>query len=56
MSQIMKGLVGQVRKLRLKNNREPAAGCQWLTPVILATQEAEMKRIMVQSHPWENSL
>jgi hypothetical protein len=23
------------------------AGCQWLTPVILATQEAEIKRIAV---------
>jgi hypothetical protein len=24
---------------------------QWLTPIILATQEAEIKRIVVQSHP-----
>jgi hypothetical protein len=24
-------------------------GCQWLTPVILATQEAEIRRINVQS-------
>jgi hypothetical protein len=23
------------------------AGCQWLTPMILATQEAEIRRIMV---------
>jgi hypothetical protein len=23
------------------------SGCQWLTPVILATQEAEIRRIMV---------
>jgi hypothetical protein len=23
------------------------AGCQWLTPVILATQEAEIRRIAV---------
>jgi hypothetical protein len=28
-----------------RNERE--AGCQWLVPVILATQEAELKRIMV---------
>jgi hypothetical protein len=26
-----------------------AAGCQWLTPVILGTQEAEIRRIEVQS-------
>jgi hypothetical protein len=25
------------------------AGCRWLTPVILATQEAEIRRIEVQS-------
>jgi hypothetical protein len=25
------------------------AGCQWLTPVILATQEAEIRRIEVRS-------
>jgi hypothetical protein len=28
---------------------------QWLTPVILTTQEAEIWRIMVQSQPWANS-
>jgi hypothetical protein len=27
----------------------------WLTPIILATQEAEIKRIAVQSQPWANS-
>jgi hypothetical protein len=25
----------------------------WFTPVILATQEAEIRRIMVQSQPWQ---
>jgi hypothetical protein len=27
------------------------AGCWWLTPVIPATQEAEIRRIEVQSQP-----
>jgi hypothetical protein len=27
------------------------AGCWWLTPVILVTQEAEVRRIVVQSQP-----
>jgi hypothetical protein len=27
------------------------AGCWWLTPVILATQEAEIQRIAIQSQP-----
>jgi hypothetical protein len=26
-------------------------GCQWLTPIILATQEAKFRRIVVQSQP-----
>jgi hypothetical protein len=29
------------------------AGRQWLTPIILATQEAEIRRIEVQSQPWQ---
>jgi hypothetical protein len=28
-------------------------GCWWLTPVILATQEAEIRRVMVQSQCWQ---
>jgi hypothetical protein len=27
--------------------------CQWLTPIILATSEAEIRRIMVRSQPGE---
>jgi hypothetical protein len=29
----------------------PRTGHQWLMPTILAAQEAEMRRIAVQSHP-----
>jgi hypothetical protein len=35
---------------------EAEAGCRWLKPVILATQEAEIRRIQVQSQLWANSL
>jgi hypothetical protein len=31
------------------------AGCQWLMTAILATQETEIKRIVVQSQPGHNS-
>jgi hypothetical protein len=31
------------------SNKNLKAGYQWLTPVSLATQEAEVRRIMVQS-------
>jgi hypothetical protein len=33
-----------------------AAGCWWFMPIILVTQEAEIRRILVWSQPWENSL
>jgi hypothetical protein len=31
------------------------SGCWWLTPVILTTQEADIRRIMAQSQPQGNS-
>jgi hypothetical protein len=30
-------------------------GYRWLTPVILATQEAEIRRIKIRRQPWQNS-
>jgi hypothetical protein len=39
-------------KLFIKLKRFVMAGRQWLTPVILATQEAEIRRIEAQSQPY----
>jgi hypothetical protein len=41
----MPGKFQRTKYLNLKS--EIKAWCQWLTPVILATQEAEIRRIMV---------
>jgi hypothetical protein len=41
--------------VNLALNKIVIAGCQWLRPVTLATQEAEIRRIMVQSQPQANS-
>jgi hypothetical protein len=39
------------------NERTPTdAGCPWLTLVILATQEAEIRKISIGSQPQANSL
>jgi hypothetical protein len=41
----------RIKKLSRENKSViknlPTAGCWWLTPVILATQEAEIRRITV---------
>jgi hypothetical protein len=34
-----------------KNKNKKTCGCRWLMPEILATQEAEISRIMVRSQP-----
>jgi hypothetical protein len=39
---------------RVMQNTRPA-GCWWLTPVIITTKEADIRRIMVQSQPQANS-
>jgi hypothetical protein len=44
--------INMVRRY-IKNRKQ--AGCWWLTPVILTTQEAEIRKIAVQSQPWSNS-
>jgi hypothetical protein len=47
-----------LRAFKLLNNRilsttktDKTAGCQWLTPVILAIRKAEISRISVQGQP-----
>jgi hypothetical protein len=41
------------KKKKLKKNRQETnrTWCWWLIPVILTTQEAEIRRILVQSQP-----
>jgi hypothetical protein len=39
-------------KVRVERYKKRKYGsCWWLTPVVLATQEAEIRRIVVQSQP-----
>jgi hypothetical protein len=42
-----------VLTIYLRLNSPLLARCLWLMPVILATQEAEIRRIVVQSQPRE---
>jgi hypothetical protein len=44
------------RFVTMESQNLKLAGRQWFTPVILATQEAKIRRIAVQSQPWANSL
>jgi hypothetical protein len=37
--------------IKTKTKKQNPAGRWWLTPVILPTQEAEIKTITIQSHP-----
>jgi hypothetical protein len=39
------------KKEKKKKQNYLTAGCRWLTPVILATQEAEIRRIILRSQP-----
>jgi hypothetical protein len=41
------------KKKKKKERKRKCAGWRWLTPVILATQQAKIRRIMVQSQPGE---
>jgi hypothetical protein len=43
---------GDMQNFVLRNWR---ARCQWLTPIILATQKAEIRGIMVRSKPQGNN-
>jgi hypothetical protein len=43
----------QPEKIFFKNKE--IARHQWLTPVILPTEEAEIRRIEVRSQPWQNN-
>jgi hypothetical protein len=40
-----------VGRIKFSNKNEREARHQWLTPVTLATQEAELRKITVQSQP-----
>jgi hypothetical protein len=37
--------------LKSRSEKDKIVGCMWLMPIILITQEAEIRRIVVQSQP-----
>jgi hypothetical protein len=41
----------KTQRCLIKKKKKKVAGLQWLTSIILATQEAEIRRIEVQSQP-----
>jgi hypothetical protein len=48
-------LRGKLITVNISLRKEKKSGHPWLTPVMLATQEAEIRRIVVQSQPQANS-
>jgi hypothetical protein len=40
-----------VGRIKFSNKNEREARHQWLTPVTLATQEAELRKITIQTQP-----
>jgi hypothetical protein len=50
------GLIPSMAKRKKKKLRQYTAGRQWLMPVILATQEAEMRRTMRETLSLKNPL
>jgi hypothetical protein len=52
-----KMVVGRVKSLQIFFPLKTGilAGQQWLTPAILATYEAEVRRIMISGQLWEKS-
>jgi hypothetical protein len=47
--------VSKVKQCLEGENHTAAGHHQWLTPVIPATQQAEIRSIAVQGQPWANS-
>jgi hypothetical protein len=45
-----------MEKIPLEGIKKVLAGCQWLTPIILATQETESRRSAIQSQPEKTAL